>query len=59
LQPYLQSKERDIRQQAEQCRWKFFEQNQDHFDQLFDRLVKLHDRMAKKLGSSVGVMLTI
>lgn len=50
LQPYLQSKERDIRQQAEQCRWQFFEQNQDHFNQLFDRLVKLRDRMAKKLG---------
>lgn len=50
LQPYLQSKERDIRHQAEHCRWQFFEQNQDHFDQLFDRLVKLRDRMAKKLG---------
>ncbi|MBD2564433.1 MULTISPECIES: M3 family oligoendopeptidase [Nostoc] len=50
LQPYLQSKNRDIRHQAEQCRWQFFEQNQDRFDQLFDRLVKLRDRMAKKLG---------
>ncbi|MEH2247087.1 M3 family oligoendopeptidase [Nostoc sp.] len=50
LQPYVQSKDRDIRQQAEHCRWQFFEQNQDRFDQLFDRLVKLRDRMAKKLG---------
>ena len=50
LQPDLQSKDRDIRQQAEHCRWQFFEQNQDRFDKLFDRLVKLRDRMAKKLG---------
>jgi M3 family oligoendopeptidase len=50
LQPYLQSKDRDIRHQAEQCRWQFFEQHQDSFDQLFDRLVKLRDRMAKTLG---------
>jgi M3 family oligoendopeptidase len=50
LQPYLQSKDRNIRHQAEQQRWQFFEQHQERFDQLFDQLVKLRDRMAKKLG---------
>jgi M3 family oligoendopeptidase len=50
LQPYLQHKDREIRHQAEQCRWQFFEQNQDRLDQLFDQLVKLRDRMAKKMG---------
>ncbi len=50
LQAYLQSKDRNIRHQVEQCRWQFFEQNQDRFDELFERLVKLRDRMAKKLG---------
>jgi M3 family oligoendopeptidase len=50
LQPHLQSKDRNVRHQAEQQRWQFFEQHQERFDQLFDQLVKLRDRMAKKLG---------
>ena len=50
LQPYLQSKERDIRQQAEQCRWQFFEQNQDHFDQLFASIGETARSHGKKIG---------
>lgn len=50
LQPYLQSQDRAIRHQAEQCRWQFFEQHQNRFDGLFDQLVKLRHSMAKKLG---------
>ncbi|EHH68680.1 oligoendopeptidase F [Gluconobacter morbifer G707] len=50
LVPYLQLPEREVRHEAERARWAFFEENGAALDDLYDRLVKLRDRMAKTLG---------
>ena len=48
--PYLSSSDRKIRKDAETAMWKFFENNNDEIEQIFDNLVKTRDKMAKKLG---------
>jgi M3 family oligoendopeptidase len=50
LTPYMESTDREIRKSANEAKWKFFAENADEFDRLFDELVKLRARMAKKLG---------
>ncbi|MGE4481197.1 M3 family oligoendopeptidase [Acidocella sp.] len=50
LAPYQQSPDRRIRHQAEQARWHFFSANAAAFDEIYDSLVKLRTRMARKLG---------
>lgn len=47
---YLESSDRAVRHQAEQARWRFFEENGERLDLLFDQLVKLRTVMARKLG---------
>lgn len=48
--PYTTSKVRKVRKEAEGAVWKFFEEHEEEFDNLYDSLVKVRDRMAKKLG---------
>ena len=48
--PYLQSKDRNIRKEAAEKVTDFFEDNELKFDEIYDKLVKVRDRMAKKLG---------
>jgi M3 family oligoendopeptidase len=48
--PYLQSKDREVRKEAVEKATEFFEENETKFDEIYDKLVKLRDRMAKKLG---------
>jgi M3 family oligoendopeptidase len=48
--PYLQSKDREVRKEAAEKATEFFEENETKFDEIYDKLVKLRDRMAKKLG---------
>ncbi|MBG0763832.1 MAG: M3 family oligoendopeptidase [Tissierellales bacterium] len=48
--PYLQSKDRETRKEAAEKTTEFFEENETKFDEIYDKLVKLRDRMAKKLG---------
>lgn len=50
LTPYLYSKNRSQRQEALQTKSKFFEDNLEELDSIFDQLVKVRTEMAKKLG---------
>jgi len=50
LVPYMESTDREVRKSANEAKWKFFADNEEEFDRLFDELVKLRAAMAKKLG---------
>lgn len=50
MRPFLESKDREIRKRANETMWGFFEKNEDEFDRLYDKLVKIRDKMAKTLG---------
>lgn len=50
LAPFMQSPDREIRKSANDAKWKFFSDNDAEFDRLYDELVKVRSRMAKKLG---------
>lgn len=50
LEPYTEAKDRAVRQQAVQAVSSFYEANQAQFDRIFDDLVKVRHRMARKLG---------
>lgn len=48
--PFRTSKDREMRKRAENAFLNFFEENEDKFDDIYDRLVKIRTKMAKKLG---------
>lgn len=48
--PFMESKDRDVRKEAYEAYTKFFEENEGEFDRIYDDLVKVRDKMAKKLG---------
>ena len=50
LAPFMESENRDMRKNANEAKWNFFSENGKEFDRLFDELVKIRDKMAKKLG---------
>ncbi len=50
LAPYMQSPDRSVRKAANEAKWKFFSDNSEELDRLYDELVKVRDKMAKKLG---------
>ncbi|NOS84867.1 MAG: M3 family oligoendopeptidase [Ignavibacteria bacterium] len=50
LIPYMESTDRELRKSANEAKWKFFADNAEEFDRLYDDLVKIRARMAKKLG---------
>jgi len=50
LAPFMQSPDREIRKSANDAKWKFFSDNAEELDRLYDELVKVRNRMAKKLG---------
>lgn len=50
MQPFMQSKNRDIRKNAYEAYISFFSENEDKFDEIYDQLVKVRDGIAKKLG---------
>lgn len=50
MRPFLESKDRDMRKRASEATFGFFESNENEFDRIYDELVKLRDKMAKKLG---------
>lgn len=47
---YLSVADRDVRKRANEARYAFFEANEEKFDDIYDRMVKLRTQMAKKLG---------
>jgi M3 family oligoendopeptidase len=50
LAPFMESTDREMRKKANEAKWKFFADNGNEFDRLFDELVKVRNRIAKKLG---------
>ncbi|MEO8664395.1 MAG: M3 family metallopeptidase, partial [Ignavibacteria bacterium] len=50
MAPFLESENRALRKNANEIRWKFFEENEREFDRIYDELVKVRNRMAVKLG---------
>jgi len=51
IMKYAEHAERDVRHDASRLRWGWFGDNQEQFDALFDKLVRLRQRMAEKLGA--------
>lgn len=50
ISPLCEDKDRDIRKRANAAKNKFFEDNEDKFDEIYDGLVKVRDKIAKELG---------
>lgn len=50
LVPFQLSTDRVKRRQANQAKYSFFKANEEKFDEIYDSLVKVRTRMAKKLG---------
>ena len=50
LGKFMQSKDRDMRIKASKAYYNFFKENEEKFDDIFDKLVKLRAKMAKKLN---------
>lgn len=50
LNPFLESPKRETRRTSSEAKWKFFSDNAGEFDRLYDELVKLRDKMARKIG---------
>ncbi|HEY3250307.1 MAG TPA: M3 family oligoendopeptidase [Ignavibacteria bacterium] len=50
LGPYMQDPDREQRKAANDAKWKFFADNAEEFDRLYDELVKIRHNMAEKLG---------
>lgn len=48
--PYSTSKDRKTRKMAEEATSNFFKENEQEFDEIYDELVKVRTKMAKKLG---------
>ena len=48
--PFTESTDRDIRKLANEAKWKFFDDNAEQFDRIYDDLVKIRHKMAMKLG---------
>ena len=46
----MEGADRDIRKRARQAYWGWMQSHQDEIDDIYDRMVKVRDRMAKKLG---------
>lgn len=50
LAGFLQDDDRDTRRETMECMGRRFEEVSDTLDSIFDKLVKVRDRMAKKMG---------
>ena len=47
---YMQSSDRKVRKESSEIYWKFFADNAEEFDSIYDDLVKLRKDIAEKLG---------
>lgn len=50
MAPFVQDKDRKVRKKAHEAFSKFFEENEEFFDDIYDKLVKIRDKQAKKMG---------
>ncbi|PLS06364.1 M3 family oligoendopeptidase [Neobacillus cucumis] len=50
LDPYTESKTRDMRKRASEAKFGFFAEHEEQLDRIYDDLVKVRTEIAKKLG---------
>ena len=50
LMKYMMDKDRETRIESTKLYYSYFKENEAKFDELFDKLVAVRDKMAKKLG---------
>ena len=50
MAPYSESLDREIRRSANEAKGKWFYDHMNEFDEIYDKMVKVRTRMAKKLG---------
>ncbi|GAB6989322.1 M3 family oligoendopeptidase [Paenibacillus pini] len=50
LTPYEESTDREVRRSASEARYKFMSDHEAEFDRIYDELVKVRTKMARKLG---------
>lgn len=50
LGKFMLSKDREMRIKANKAYYTYFKKNEDNFDDIFEKLVKLRDKISKKLG---------
>ncbi len=50
LTPFMQSKDREMRKRASEANYKFFTDNEDTIDRIYDDMVKVRTKIAHKLG---------
>ncbi|WP_422485137.1 M3 family oligoendopeptidase [Gudongella sp. DL1XJH-153] len=50
LRPFMESPDRGMRKKAYNAYTSYFEENEEEIGDIYDQLVKIRDRMAKKLG---------
>jgi M3 family oligoendopeptidase len=50
LSPFMQSTDRAMRKKASEVKYSFMKENEEKFDKIYDDLVKIRHKIAKKLG---------
>lgn len=50
LTPYTLSHDRELRKMANDIKYDFFKEKENEIDEIFEKLVKIRDKIAKKLG---------
>ena len=50
MAPFMQSMDREERKEAQKVYYSFFEKNEEELDRIYDELVKVRTKMARKLG---------
>ena len=50
LRPFMESPDRDMRKRAYEAYTSYFQEKEEEIGEIYDQLVKVRDRMAKKLG---------
>ncbi|MGP7819139.1 M3 family oligoendopeptidase [Niallia sp. 01092] len=50
IEPYTQSKDRDVRKEANKARFAFFTENEETLDRIYDDMVKVRTEIAQRLG---------
>ena len=50
IEPYTQSPDRDTRYRAQRTKWTYFGEHESELDNIFDEMVRLRHRIARKLG---------
>lgn len=50
LEPFMQSEDRSMRKKTYEAYSNFFKENEEKFDDIYDKLVKVRHKIAKKLG---------